>query len=92
MGYVVKQPIKLKAEFRNETRELANPTAVAFLVRDPDGNESTPVAVNDSTGLYHAVITVGISGIWYYRVEGTGTVESAAEASFVVDQTQFGGR
>lgn len=91
MGFVVKQPVKLKVEFRNEAKELVNPTTVIFYVRDPNGLITTPAPVNDSTGIWHATITVGISGLWYYRAEGSGALEAAAEATFVVDETQFGG-
>ncbi len=64
---------------------LTNPSSVTLTVRAPDGTESTPTPVNDSTGKYHANVTpTEAPGSYVYLWEGTGTDQATIPGSFFV--------
>lgn len=49
---------------------LFDPASVVLTVRSPSGDVTTPTPSKDSTGVYHADITVDESGRWAYRWSG----------------------
>lgn len=55
--------------------------------RLPSPSSTTPT--KSSTGIYYVDIYASISGDWYYRCEGLGTGQSAAEESFAVKDSEF---
>lgn len=73
----------------------ADPTAITVIYRKPNGVETTLVygtdaaVIKDSTGNYHADVTIDMSGRWYYRFEGTGAVIAAGETYFDVRISAF---
>lgn len=87
--YDVGDKVRLSAAFTDENEVATDPTTVTVRYRKPD--ESTVVKVHvtdaevvkDSTGNYHIDISVDAAGKWFYRWEGTGTLEAAGDASFV---------
>lgn len=53
---------------------LTNSTGMVLVALDPAGNMSNPSVVNDSTGNYHADLTVSRSGVWAFRWESAAPV------------------
>lgn len=79
--------------FKNAAGALADPTTVNLKWRVAGGATTTwtrPAAgpdtqiVKDSTGVYHADITVTTPGLHYFRWEGVGAVTAAEEGTFSV--------
>lgn len=75
--YVEGQTIVVEATFRDLAGELVDPPEVTATVRAPDGTQTTPTPVNQSTGIYHVTVLMDQSGWWKWRVVGT-TEEGAA--------------
>ena len=80
--YVVTTQIRVTATFRTLADVLSNTTAVCT-VKKPDGTAATPSVVNDSTGVYHADITLDQAGTWYIEWQGTVTVIAAGDVAIV---------
>ena len=89
----------MSAVFKNASAAATDPTTLTFKYRKPDGVVTTvgpmtlptvtsPV-VKDSTGNFHADVTVDQAGLWAYRFEGTGDVAQGEEVEFRVDRTNF---
>ena len=73
---------------------VADPTTVTLKVKDPDGVITTytyggGTVTKSSTGVYYKDVSVSNDGMWYYRIEGTGAVQSAGEGSFRVRKSEF---
>lgn len=60
---------------------LFDPASVVLTVRSPSGVVTTPAPSKDSTGVYHADITVDESGRWWYEWNGDSIIN---EGSFPV--------
>lgn len=77
--------VTLPATFRRKaTRALIDPDTVVCTVQAPDGTQTAPSVVHDSTGVYHAVITPDQAGIWRVRWVGTGDAAAAEPWHFLV--------
>jgi len=84
--------VRLICEFRDPFNgyALVDPDTVKVAWLDPSDNytEKTygtdPEVVKDGTGQYHIDVTVNAGGEWKYRWWSTGTITTAAEASFQV--------
>lgn len=70
-----------------------NPTAVELTVQQPDGTVltygwPTPGAAgtltNESAGRFYADVPITLSGVWHWRLVGTGAVQAADEGAFYV--------
>lgn len=67
----------------------ADPTAVTFTLREPDGVLTTYTypadaeLVKDATGVYHVDWPVTKAGNHFYRFAGTGAAVAAEERQFV---------
>ncbi len=78
------QALRLSATFKNSTGAVADPTTATVLVRSPSGVNTTKTyptdaeVVRTSTGVYYFDVTMGESGTWTYRFEGTGSVQAAS--------------
>lgn len=81
--------IRLQATFRNSAGTLTDPSTVVARLLDPRGAETTPTAQNASTGVWYFDTTPTIAGTWFYRFEGSGTVEVSNERSFTVLESKF---
>ena len=71
-----------------------DPTTVTLKVKDPSKNVATYTyalaeLTKSDTGIYYRDISLDEGGIWWYRWEGTGTVESAEEGKFGVSMSEF---
>ena len=77
--------------FKDEDGVATDPTTVRVHWRVDDGPITTwqygvgSEVVKDGTGLYHADIPLAIAGLYYARIEGTGSVEAASEETFLVE-------
>ncbi len=81
------QTVRITATFRNFSDALTNPSQVNFFIQteaDDVWTETAGVAA-DSTGVYHLdVDTTDQSGIYDWRVMGTGTTPAANQGQFYV--------
>lgn len=77
--------------FTNSAGVLTDPTTVTLRWRVAGGTETTLTwtaavpgtdIVKDSTGVFHADITVVAPGLHYYRWAGMGAVVAAEEGTF----------
>jgi hypothetical protein len=85
--------VRVKATF-TVNAVLTDPTTITLKVKDPEGTVTTytyagGAVSKTSTGLYYKDVSVTNDGMWYYRFEGTGTVQSAGESSFRVRKSEF---
>ena len=86
---------KLVAKFTTVADILADPTEVTFKHKDPSGTVVTLTYIaaaqitRESIGVYSFALALDEAGTWYFRAEGTGTPETAAEMSFEVRTSQF---
>jgi len=95
--YTAGSLVRLTAEFTDLAKAPTDPTTVLFSYRNPDGvitrhswSGVDGVIVQDGTGLFHADIPQPvISGVWYYRWEGTGAVDAAGEHKFYIEQSRL---
>jgi len=83
MSYVATTLIRTTATFRTVAGVLSNTTAVCT-VKAPDGTTSAPSVTNDSTGVYHADVTLDQAGTWYIEWQGTVTVIAAGDTAISV--------
>lgn len=86
--------VRLKATFRNDAGALADPTTVTCRVLAPDGTKTAYTyagaqVIKDAVGSYHLDLSLIVSGVWQYRWEGTGMVETAEESWLSVRGTAF---
>lgn len=80
---------RCRAEFKLNNI-LADPTSIIFKYKNPNGTVTIltygvdSALVRESTGIYYVDIDVDLSGQWFYRFEGSGTVKAASESKFTV--------
>lgn len=75
--------IDYTARFRNNLKELTNPSSVDVSIKYASGATAAPTAVNLSTGVYTIPVAVSEEGVHYGRVVGTGNgADQAKEFSF----------
>lgn len=87
--YDVGDVVTITGTFRDAGGNLVDPTTVTASVRDPAGAVTTPPVSRSSLGVYAFTVEVDANGTWYYRLEGTGTNQSAAEGQFAVRESAF---
>jgi len=87
--YDVGDLVRLSAIFKNAAAVDTDPTTVSVKVRNPSGVVTTllygtdAALVKDSTGNYHADITITAKGVWIHKFIGTGIVTAVEEAAFL---------
>lgn len=91
--------IRLKVTITDGSGTAADPGALTFKARQPDGTVTTYVYGTDaqlvkaSTGIYYVdwpvPKTVAAEGAWFYRYEATGANAGAIESSFRVRDSPF---
>lgn len=87
----------LVGTFRDQNDTLTSPTEATFEVEDPNGTKTTYTLTGDaevtesSTGVIHCALpAVTVSGIWHWKVAGTGTVTAATpDEKFYVTRSRF---
>lgn len=96
MRYEIGALVRLTGTFTDPNNDDAaiDPTNVLLDVKEP-GKDVTSYTygvggtiVKDSTGAYHADISVSTAGRWWYRWYSTGTAQTADEESFIVHTQQ----
>ena len=73
---------------------LTDPTTVTLKIRNLSGVVGTYTyalaqVTKSATGVYYKDISLNLSGEWFYRWEGTGTVEAASETYLDVKDSEF---
>lgn len=87
--------VRCSGAFTDADGVAADPTTVTFWWQTPAGVESSYVystddeLVKDSTGNYHVDLTIDEDGVWYHRLEGTGTNAAGAEMYFDIRKSEF---
>jgi len=80
--------VRVTASFTDISSNPADPTGVTLRVKQPDATMNVHTypgdITKDGTGIYHFDLSITESGDWYYRFEGTGAVQAAAETLFHV--------
>lgn len=71
------------------TGDPTDPTAVTLELLDPAGTVHTVATSHPGVGLFKALYTPTISGVWTCRWEGTGAVVAASEYRFEVRPSAF---
>jgi len=88
------QAIKVSATFKNDAGAPTDPGTITLKVKGPDAVIQTYTygaaqVTRESAGVYSKVITLNQEGRWYYRYEGTGTVQAAEEKDVLVVDSAF---
>lgn len=86
MSYTIGSSVRVTASIYTAVGSLADPGSVVLKIRKPSGAIITPALTADSAGVSHADVLVDEPGIWFFRIETSGTITTATEGSFVVDQ------
>lgn len=90
--------VRLIGKFKTFEQVPGSPTTVTLKVRNPSGVQSTPAVtanteaedgVTTEVGTYFGDVTVDETGVWLYRFEGVGLIETTGEGEFYVDATSF---
>ena len=87
--YDVGDRVTIQATFTDENSVLTDPDTVQLEIKNPAGTVTTPSVSNPSTGVYEGSVLFDADGLWWYRWEGTGTVDAAEEGSMSVRESQF---
>ena len=92
-SYDIGDGVRLKATFTLSSVNT-DPTAVKLKVKDPSGNidiytYALAQITKSAVGKYYKDIFVDESGEWFYRYEGTGTIEAADERKFIAEVSEF---
>ena len=92
----VNSPVRIAANFQDDTRVDIDPDTVTVKVRSPQGTTTSYAYGTDdevikaSTGDYYIDYTPSESGEWWYRWEATGTNKTiAVEDYFRVQFSPF---
>jgi hypothetical protein len=93
-SYDVGDESKLTATFKNIDSVLTAPTTITLKVKPPSGATATYLMgassmLNPSVGVYTYALPLTMSGVWFYRWIGTGTVTAAGEGWLRVNASQF---
>lgn len=86
--YDVGDKIRLSVTFTSGSTPT-DPTTVAVKIKEPDGTITSATPTKDDAGDYHYDWSIVQSGRHWYRFEGTGAVVAAAEADFMVRESEF---
>ena len=91
--YDIGDNIRLKAIF-SVSGVATDPSTITLKVKNAAGVTTTYTyalaeITKSSTGIYYRDVSVDDDGMWYYRWEGTGTVETSEEHSFKVRSSEF---
>jgi hypothetical protein len=82
---------RVSGSFTNPAGVATDPTTISVRWRHHRGTETTWVygtdtqVVRDSAGVFHADIPITVSGLYYYKFEGTGAVQAAEEGTFLAE-------
>lgn len=86
--------VRCRAEFRDTSDALQDPTTVSVTIRTPGDVNTTYVygtdgeVVKSATGMYYIDVDANAHGRWYYRWFSTGTGQAAKEKEFTVSDPE----
>jgi len=85
--------LRLTGTFTNVSGTATDPTTVTLKIKAPGTALATYTyalsqVTKSTTGVYYKDISLATVGIWHYRWEGTGAVESATEGWFEVRESR----
>ncbi len=93
---VIGAPVRVAANFQDESRVDIDPDTVTFRLLSPLGEEQSWVYGTDAeltrvnTGDYYIDVTPDASGRWYFRWESTGTNKTIKfNGNFIVEYDPF---
>lgn len=89
-SYILGEVVRLLLSTFDFAGTVADPGSVVLKVKQPDGTvvTHTPDVVRDSTGVYHADLTLSAAGMWAYRWELTTPNAGAAEGLINVQKSR----
>lgn len=85
--------------FKTLAGTATDPTAVTLTIRKPDGDQlvygwpsagADGTLTRESAGRFYADVAIDQSGMWAYRLVGTGAVAAAAEGLLHVVRSALG--
>lgn len=85
---------RLQVVFTDFAGAVADPTAVTFRIKKPDGTAVSYVygtdaaLVKSTTGVYYVDFAITLAGRHVYRFVGTGAVETAENGEFYVRRNE----
>lgn len=88
--YNIGDDVVLRAVFKDLAGVETSPTVVVCRVTDHDDVVTTVTASETSAGNYEATFAPTKAGTHWYRFEGSGTIRTAGEASFLVATRRVG--
>lgn len=93
--FVLGELVRVSAAFTNLVGAAADPAAVRFKYKDPEGAATSLVygvdaaLVRDSEGNFHVDIDANQPGTWKWKFYATGTGQTADTGSFTVEADEF---
>lgn len=87
--YDIGDKVRVTGTFTDVNNTPISPSTVVIKFKAPDATVTTPSVTNPYVGSYYADQSITAAGKWYYRIEATGTGQSAAEGSFDVTPSNF---
>lgn len=93
--YDIGNAVRCSVTFRTISNIIADPNSVFFHLMTPSGTTHLYTYGANSelqkltTGVYYVDVLAQQQGAYYYRFEGSGTIQSAEESYFVVRPSVF---
>jgi hypothetical protein len=91
--YEIDTLVKVASAFTQLGGAAVDPTTVTLYVRDPTGAESTtPMGSlsHDGVGVFSCGINANISGVWTYKFQAAGNVETTSpDTRFLVQSSRL---
>lgn len=90
--YDIGDLVRIQSTFKNVDGTVVDPTTITFKLKTPDGTVTTYVygsnaeVVKEGTGIYHVDWSCTQAGQHIYLYVGTGTVQTAEDATFMVHE------
>ena len=83
-AYINGQIMSVIAQIKDRNGQLVDATAVTITWTRPDLTTTAPTPTHDSTGIYHADVTLNQVGAWSYASVSTGNVSVGGPVTFTV--------
>jgi uncharacterized protein YfaS (alpha-2-macroglobulin family) len=81
--------VRVEIATRDIAGNLADPTALAVTVQDPDGTTAPATVIRTSTGLYYFDLDLAKAGTYAYRAVATGQNQAVGEGGVFVSPPIF---
>jgi hypothetical protein len=87
-NYIVGDKPTLKATFKNSSDAVGDPTAVVFVIKEPDGTRTTYTygtdaeITNPSVGVYQVAWEITQRGHHQFTFDGSGSLEAVGDGEF----------